>query len=188
MSSLRAMSTLRGSMKRRAPVLSAKRQTPNKMSPEQTQALFNYVHDEYLDQQKGNEIDWRWVGKHIKVDGNICKSRFYELQKGLLDHTQPRNPMWSRKELENVVCAARKAERPALLTSSGKREVDWPKLAAECAPGRVPEECKRIYDTQKHLCRARIGAPSFKVQVSVLLGIGILLLVETFFDDLIKST
>ncbi|KAJ2336874.1 hypothetical protein GGI00_000584 [Coemansia sp. RSA 2681] len=181
------MSTLRGGMQRRAPALTAKRHTPGQMSPEQTQTLFNYVHDEYLDQHKGNEIDWRWVGMHVKVDGNLCKSRFYELQKGLLDHAQPRNPMWSREELEKMVRAARRAERPALLTSSGRREVDWAKLAAECAPGRVPEECKRIYDTQKHLCRTRIGAPSFKVQIAVLFGVGTLLLADACFDMFVET-
>ncbi|KAJ2040718.1 hypothetical protein H4S04_007845, partial [Coemansia sp. S16] len=137
---LRAMSTLRSAMQRRAPaIVSNKTKNQSGMSPEQTQTLFNYVYDQYLDHHKGNDIDWRWVGMHVKVDGNLCKSRFYELQKGLLDHSQPRSPMWSREELEKVVRNARRAERPLLLTSSGKRKVDWNKIAM-CVPGRKAEE------------------------------------------------
>ncbi|KAJ2043868.1 hypothetical protein GGI08_007273 [Coemansia sp. S2] len=182
------MSTLRSGMQRRAPaIVSNKTKNQSGMSPEQTQTLFNYVYDQYLDHHKGNDIDWRWVGMHVKVDGNLCKSRFYELQKGLLDHSQPRSPMWSREELEKVVRNARRAERPLLLTSSGKREVDWNKIAM-CVPGRKAEECKRVYATQQHLCRARIGAPSFKVQVGVMFGIVTLLLADATFDMFVDTT
>ncbi|KAJ2338507.1 hypothetical protein GGH91_004792 [Coemansia sp. RSA 2671] len=177
------MSTLRGSLqRRRAPALPGTKSIKKTavLSQEQTQSLFNYVHDEYLDNHKGHEIDWRWVGKHIKVDGNICKEKFYEIQKGLVDHTQPRSTMWTRKELEKVVRTARKVEQPHLLISE-KRKIDWTKLA-KMVPGRKPEECKRIYETQSHLCRARIGAPSFKVQVFVIIGVFTLVAADALFD------
>ncbi|KAJ2730995.1 hypothetical protein IW152_004873, partial [Coemansia sp. BCRC 34962] len=139
--SLRAMSTLRGSLqRRRAPALpgtKSKKKTAV-LSQEQTQSLFNYVYDEYLDNHKGHEIDWRWVGMHIKVDGNICKEQFYEMQKELVDHSQPHSTMWTREELEKVVRAARKAEQPHLLINE-KLKIDWAKLA-KCVPGRRPEE------------------------------------------------
>ncbi|KAJ1946984.1 hypothetical protein GGF37_000761 [Kickxella alabastrina] len=128
-------------------------------SEKQERILYNHIYDEYLDNAAANSssvsIDWKKVANRVRVESEICKSKFYDMQSDLKDQTQPRVSLWTRAEIERVVRGARDEEKKAM--RAGKVEADWTRVAEIHTTGRSPAECKRIYDMYYHLCRTKLG-------------------------------
>ncbi|KAJ2005267.1 hypothetical protein GGI04_002310 [Coemansia thaxteri] len=185
------MSTVRSSKRLRVPGLakSATRKNqaeeePHPWSQKQKRILFNNVYDEYLDKQSASSIDWHKVSARVRVGADACKAQFYAVQHDLRDRSQPRMPSWTRDQIERVVNGAHEIEIQALRKENVQREIDWGKVASSYAPGRLPQECKRIYDTYHYLCRTTLGISSLNPHLLGLLGVAGLVFVYGFYQPL----
>ncbi|KAJ2401528.1 hypothetical protein GGI23_001336, partial [Coemansia sp. RSA 2559] len=124
----------------------------NRWSQKQERILYNTVTCEYL--EVGKEIDWASVSRRVRAFNNdMCKTRFYQLQRQLADRTSSKGSIWTRLEIERLVVGADKADTERLKRSDHKWRLEWAKLAKEYSNNRSPDECKRIYTNYRHLCK-----------------------------------
>ncbi|KAI7832075.1 hypothetical protein BX661DRAFT_197266 [Kickxella alabastrina] len=136
------MSTLRPKKIKLAPQPQKHQNKQNKQNKQNTQNKQQpqLLPQNYAHQCSSVSIDWKKVAKRVRVESEICKSKFYNMQSDLKDQTQPRVSLWTRAEIERVVRGARDEEKKAM--RAGKVEADW---------------TRRIYDMYYHLCRTKLG-------------------------------
>ncbi|KAI8319259.1 hypothetical protein GQ54DRAFT_299466 [Martensiomyces pterosporus] len=149
----------------------------------QLRVLFNNIHSEYL--EKSVPIDWKRVGQRVQVDSSSCQTKFYALQRELKDQATPRNPIWSRSEIEKVIRCAREVQKESL--REGRTEIDWAKVSKLSSERRTPQECKRIFDNYYYLCRVNVSMSSSTTKMLGLVGVFGLVCIFGLGEPLVAS-
>ncbi|KAJ2559779.1 hypothetical protein EV175_000164 [Coemansia sp. RSA 1933] len=140
---------------------------PKRWSQKHERILYNTVTTEYLENEK--EIDWEGVSSRVGTfSKDLCKTRFYQLQRQLADRTSSKSSIWTRLEIERLVTGAYKADVERLKRSDANWRLDWNDLATKFSNKRSPDECKRIYNSYRHLCKVDIGWDRYRPAASFL--------------------
>ncbi|KAJ1663323.1 hypothetical protein IW140_005095 [Coemansia sp. RSA 1813] len=137
---------------------------PKRWSQKHERILYNTVTTEYLESNK--EIDWALVSSRVRTfNKDLCKARFYQLQRQLADRTSSKNAIWSRPEIEKLVAGAHMADMARLKSNDSKAHINWTTIANQFSNKRSPDECKRIYHNYRHLCKVSTGWEKYRPKV-----------------------